>query len=147
MKINKFMKIYIQKINPNAKLPSLAYQGDAGIDLYSVEEVIIPSMENKAIGTGIKIAIPDGYAGFIWDKSGLSLNSKIKTMAGVIDSGYRGEVKVVLFNLSKNDYKVEKGAKIAQLIIMPIINYELEEVDELEETHRGEKGFGSSGLK
>lgn len=141
------MKIYIQKINPDAKLPSLAYQGDAGIDLYSVEEVIIPSMENKAISTGIKIAIPDGYAGFVWDKSGLALNSKIKTMAGVIDSGYRGEVKVVLFNLSKNEYKVEKGAKIAQLVIMPIINYELEEVEQLEETHRGEKGFGSSGLK
>ncbi|MCS6788988.1 MAG: dUTP diphosphatase [Patescibacteria group bacterium] len=140
------MKIYIQKIDADAKLPSLAYQGDAGIDLYSAEEVIIQSMENKAVRTGIKIAIPEGYAGFIWDKSGLALNSKIKTMAGVIDSGYRGEVRVVMFNLGKTDYKVEKGVKIAQLVIMPIINYELEEVNELDETHRGEKGFGSSGL-
>lgn len=140
------MKIYIQKIDQDAKLPSLAYQGDAGIDLYSVEEVVIQSMENKAVRAGIKIAIPEGYAGFVWDKSGLALNNKIKTMAGVIDSGYRGEVKVVMFNLGKTDYKVEKGAKIAQLVIMPIINYELEEVNELDETRRGEKGFGSSGL-
>lgn len=140
------MKIYIQKIDKDAKLPSLAYRGDAGLDLYSVEEVIIPSMENKAIRTGIKMAIPEGYAGFVWDKSGLSLNSKIKTMAGVIDSGYRGEIKVVLFNLGQTDYKVEKGSKIAQLVIMPIIDYEIEEREELEETHRNEKGFGSSGL-
>ncbi|MGC8775697.1 MAG: dUTP diphosphatase [Minisyncoccia bacterium] len=140
------MKIYIQKINPEAKIPNLAYQGDAGIDLFSVEDTEIPSMENKAIATGIKIAIPEGYAGFVWDKSGLALNNKIKTMAGVIDSGYRGEVKVVLFNLGKETYKIQKGAKIAQLVIMPIINYELEEVKELDNTHRGEKGFGSSGL-
>lgn len=140
------MKIYIQKIEPDAKLPNLAYKGDAGIDLFSVEDVEISSMENKAVRTGIKIAIPEGYAGFVWDKSGLALNNQLKTMAGVIDSGYRGEVKVVLFNLGKETYKVLKGSKIAQLVIIPIINYELEEVEKLDETHRGEKGFGSSGL-
>jgi dUTP pyrophosphatase len=140
------MKIYIQKIEPDAKLPNLAYVGDAGIDLFSVEDIEIPAMENRAVRTGIKIAIPEGYAGFVWDKSGLALNKQLKTMAGVIDSGYRGEVKVVLFNLGKENYKVEKGSKIAQLVIMPIINYELEEVKKLDETERGSKGFGSSGL-
>lgn len=140
------MKIYIQKINPEAKLPNLAYPGDAGVDLFSVEDIEIPPMENRAVSTGIKIAIPDGYAGFVWDKSGLALNNQIKTMAGVIDSGYRGEIKVVLFNLGKTTFKVLKGSKIAQLIIMPIIYWEIEEVKELDQTHRGEKGFGSSGL-
>jgi len=140
------MKIYIEKIELDAKLPNLAYVGDAGIDLFSVEDIEIPAMENRAVRTGIKIAIPEGYAGFVWDKSGLALNKQLKTMAGVIDSGYRGEVKVVLFNLGKENYKVEKGSKIAQLVIMPIINYELEEVKKLDETERGSKGFGSSGL-
>ena len=140
------MKIYIQKIDPDAKIPTLAYQGDAGIDLFSVEDIEIPPMKNLAIRTGIKIAIPEGYAGFVWDKSGLALNYQLKTMAGVIDSGYRGEVKVVVFNLGDKPYKVSKGSKIAQLVIMPIIQYEIEEKEELEDTHRGEKGFGSSGV-
>jgi len=140
------MKIYIQKIDPDAKIPTLAYQGDAGIDLFSVEDIEIPPMKNLAISTGIKIAIPDGFAGFIWDKSGLALNHQLKTMAGVVDSGYRGEIKVVIFNLGDKPYKVSKGSKIAQLIIMPIIQYEIEEKEELDDTHRGEKGFGSSGI-
>lgn len=140
------MKIYIQKITPEAKLPNLAYPGDAGVDLFSVEDIEIPPMENRVVSTGIKIAIPDGYAGFVWDKSGLALNNQIKTMAGVIDSGYRGEIKVVLFNLGKTTFKVLKGSKIAQLVITPIIFWEIEEVEELDQTHRGEKGFGSSGL-
>ncbi len=139
------MKIRVQKINPDAKLPSFAYEGDAGMDLFAAEECEIAPLERKAVGTGFKIAVPRGYAGFVWDKSGLALAGGLTTLAGVLDSGYRGELKIVLFNLGKESYKIEKHQKIAQLIIKKI---EIPEIAEeiLDETERGRRGFGSSGL-
>ncbi|MCK4525364.1 MAG: dUTP diphosphatase [Candidatus Andersenbacteria bacterium] len=141
------LKIKIQKIG-DAKIPNYAHQGDAGLDLYSVEEnYVLKSGEHKGFATGIKMEIPQGYAGLIWDKSGLALKHCIKIMGGVIDSTYRGEIAVILINLGKKDYKVEKDAKIAQMLFQKIEKAEIEEVENLSDTQRGEGGFGSSGLK
>ncbi len=138
------MKLKIKKINKDAKLPSRGHRGDAGLDLFSCQECELEPFESKAVPTGIKVAVPEGYAGLIWDKSGISLRS-IHRLAGVIDSGYRGEVKVVLINLGKETFKIEKGMKIAQLLIQPVVGTDVVEVSRLDETTRGQRGFGSTG--
>lgn len=140
------MKVLIQKLDPSAVVPSYAYDGDAGMDLFSFEDKLIDPGERVSIRTGLKFAIPKGYAGFVWDKSGLALKHHLKTMAGVLDSNYRGELLVVLTNLGKSEYKVEKGSKIAQLVVKPIACAEIEECEINDETERGEGGFGSSGV-
>lgn len=140
------MKIKIQKIDQSAKLPEYAYDGDAGMDIFSLEGVLIPAGEKAILRTGIKFQIPKGFAGFVWDKSGLAAKHHLKTMAGVLDSNYRGELMIVLTNLGKSDYIASKGSKIAQLVIKPIENAEIEEGAIEDETIRGEKGFGSSGV-
>lgn len=139
------MEIRIQKIDPSAKIPAFAYGGDAGMDLFSLEDCEILPLDKKGISTGLKIAVPAGYAGFVCDKSGLALNHGLTTLAGVLDSGYRGELKVILMNLGKEPYEVKKGQKIAQLVIKKIEKPEILEGD-LDQTQRGERGFGSSGL-
>jgi len=138
------MKLKVRRTNRDAKLPSRGHRGDAGLDLFSCQEYELGPFESKAVQTGIKVAIPEGYAGLIWDKSGISLQS-IHRLAGVIDSGYRGEVKVVLINLGKETFKIEKGMKIAQLLIQPVAATDVVEVSRLDETARGQKGFGSTG--
>ena len=139
------MKIKIQKIR-NTKTPNYAHQGDAGLDIYSAEEDYnLKPKERKGFLTGIKMEIPDGYVGLVWDKSGLASKYGIKTMAGVIDSSYRGEISIVLINLGSEDYLVEKNTKIAQILIQKIEQVEIEEVEDLENTERGDGGFGSSG--
>ncbi|OGZ58647.1 MAG: hypothetical protein A3B96_03745 [Candidatus Spechtbacteria bacterium RIFCSPHIGHO2_02_FULL_43_15b] len=140
------MKISIEKMDSYAKIPSYAYDGDAGMDLFSLEEVSIPAGEKAVLKTGLKFKIPKGYAGFVWDKSGLAVKHHLKTMAGVIDSNYRGELMVVLTNLGKEEYRAERGSKIAQLVIKPIETAEIEEGIVDDETDRGGKGFGSSGV-
>lgn len=141
------VKLLIQRLDSSAKLPSYAYDGDAGMDLFSLEEAFIPAGEKLAIRTGLKFVVPRGYAGFVWDKSGLALKHHLKTMAGVLDSNYRGELLVVLTNLGKSEYRVEKGSKIAQLVIKPVECAEIEECEIDDETERGKGGFGSSGSK
>ena len=141
------MKLKVQKLDPSAKLPSYAYEGDAGMDLFSLEDVQISAGEKVAIRTGLRFAIPRGYAGFVWDKSGLAVKHHLKTMAGVLDSNYRGELLVVLTNLGKETYDVDKGSKIAQLVIKPVASPGIEEGEIVDETDRGEGGFGSSGDK
>ena len=140
------MKLKVQKLDPSAKLPSYAYEGDAGMDLFSLEDVQISAGEKVAIRTGLRFAIPRGYAGFVWDKSGLAVKHHLKTMAGVLDSNYRGELLVVLTNLGKETYDVDKGSKIAQLVIKPVASTGIEEGEIVDETDRGEGGFGSSGV-
>ena len=139
------MKIKILKINSEAIIPNYAKVGDAGLDFYSVENVVLKPMERKAIRTGIKMEIPEGYVGLVWDKSGIAANSGIKTMAGVIDAGYRGEIKIVLINLSNQDFEIKKGQKIAQMLIQKIEHPKIEIVEFLSESGRGEGGFGSTG--
>lgn len=138
------MDLKVKRINKKAKLPNYSHQGDAGLDVFSVVDYNLKSQEIKAIPTGIKIAIPEGFVGLIWDKSGLALKG-VHCLAGVIDSGYRGEVKVVMVNLSQQLFEIKKGMKIAQILIQPVMGVRVVEVEELEKTDRGAKGFGSSG--
>ncbi|MEK6887082.1 MAG: dUTP diphosphatase [Nanoarchaeota archaeon] len=139
------MLVKFKKLDAAAKLPSYANPGDAGMDFYSVENTVLSPNERKTIKTGVAMAIPPGYVGLIWDKSGLASKKGIKTMAGVIDSGYRGEVQIVLHNLSNAPFVVEKDMKIAQMLIQPIHQPRLEEVAELDDTARGTGAFGSTG--
>jgi len=129
------------------KTPSYAHVGDAGIDLYSAEQdYILKTGERKAFATGIKMEIPGGYVGLVWDKSGIALKNGIKTMAGVIDATYRGEIIVVLINLGAKEYKIKKNTKIAQMLIQKVERVKIELVDSLENTERGANGFGSTGI-
>lgn len=138
------IKIRVKKIDPAARLPRYQHPGDAGLDLFAGVEATLAPGEVKAIPTGICLAIPEGYVGLIWDKSGLSL-AGVHRLAGVVDAGYRGEVRVVMANLSGQPFTVQKGMKIAQMLIQPVESVEIIEVEELDETSRGEGGFGSTG--
>jgi dUTP pyrophosphatase len=142
---NNKIKLKVKKLRPDAILPGYAHLGDAGLDLFSIEDRVIKAGERATISTGISIEFPEGYVALVWDKSGLASNSGIKTMAGVIDSTYRGELKIVLLNTSKQDYEIKKGQKICQLLIQPIIRAEIEEISDLSTSARGENGFGSTG--
>lgn len=139
------MKIKVKKIHSGAKLPNYAHEGDAGMDIYSNESVKIRNGSISKVKTGVSIEIPDGYVGLVWDKSGIAL-SGVHTLAGVVDSGYRGEVAIVLTNLSGDLYSVEKGQKIAQILVQKIESVNIEEVDKLDDTARGSGGFGSTGV-
>ena len=137
------MKIMLD--GPDAQMPTRAHEADAGLDLYAMETQIVPAKESAKFDTGVHIEIPHGYVGFLKSKSGLNVNHGI-TSEGVIDSGYTGSIVVKLYNNSGFDYKVEKGNKISQLVILPIAHgFDLELVDSLEDTERGNCGFGSSG--
>lgn len=138
------IKIKAKKINPDALLPKYAHVGDAGMDLFSCENYVLKPGERKLFNTGLKIELPRGYVGLIWDKSGIA-NKGIKTMGGVIEHTYRGEYGVILLNTSRKDYEIKKRDKIAQLLIQQIETAEIIETKELSETPRGEGGFGSTG--
>ena len=140
------MLIKFQKILDDAIIPHYAHPGDAGMDVFSAEETIIKAGERKSVRTGVKMELPEGFVGLVWDKSGLALKNGIKTMAGVIDSGYRGEIGIVLINLGQSDFKIEKGQKIAQMLVQKVERMEIKETKELSETKRGEGCFGSTGL-
>jgi dUTP pyrophosphatase len=124
-----------------------AQQGDAGFDLRSAEDVTLTPGEKKIVKTGIKIAIPEKHVGLIWDRSGMAAKHEIHALAGVVDSGYRGEVGVVLKNLSDKEFEIEKNMRIAQMLIQPVVSAMIEEVDSLEDTERGDGGFGSTGMQ
>ncbi len=141
------MKILVKKLHLEARLPSYAHPGDAGMDLYSAENLTINAEERVVCRTGLSFKIPDGFAGLVWDKSGLAAKNGIKTMAGVLDSGYRGELKIVLVNLSKETYNIKKGDKIAQMLIQKVERTEIIEVSELSDTLRGDGGFGSTSTR
>jgi dUTP pyrophosphatase len=128
-------------------LPKYAHDGDAGLDIYSAADDILMPGEKKLIPAGFKIAIPKGYVGLIWDRSGMAVKHSIHTLAGVIDSGYRGEVSIVLKNLGSDEFKIEKNMRIAQMLIQPIVAASLKEVSSLDVTSRNEGGFGSTGSK
>lgn len=138
------MNIKVKKLDSGAILPHYAHDDDAGMDLYSNENSILQPQERKLISTGIAMIIPQGYVGLIWDKSGMAAHHGLKTMAGVIDAGYKGEIKILIHNLSPIPFSIEKGKKIAQMLIQPVEHKEIIEVKELDETPRGEKGFGST---
>ncbi len=139
--------IQIKKLNSNAVIPSYAHAHDAGMDLYASESMVIKAGGRVLVPTSIAMAIPAGNVGLIWDKSGMAAKFGLKVMGGVIDAGYRGEIKIIVHNLSSLDYHVEVGMKVAQMLIQPVMQLPLREVDELDATVRGEGGFGSTGLK
>jgi dUTP pyrophosphatase len=141
------IRIKVKKIHPEAVIPQYAHPGDAGMDLYSVEDTIIKAGERAIVGTGLSIELPEGYVSLIWDKSGVAAKNGIKTMAGVLEHTYRGEYKIVMFNTSKDNFEIKKGQKIAQVLIQPIMTAEVEEVKDLSDTARGAGGFGSTGVK
>ncbi len=141
------MAIKIKKIDKDAILPMYADKMDAGMDFFSNVEAVLNPGERKLIPTGVSMEIPEGYVGLIWDKSGIATKYGIKTMAGVIDSGYRGEILILLHNLSSEEFRIQKGSKIAQMLIQPVKQEEIIEAEELDETERGSKGFGSTGMK
>ena len=139
------MELKIKRINPEAKLPSYGHPGDAGLDLYSAVDHVLAPGAVFAVPTGIKMAIPRGYVGLVWDKSGISLKG-VHRLAGVVDAGYRGEVQVVMINLGREPFEIKAGLKIAQMLIQPVISMLTIETEELDDTSRGEGGFGSTGL-
>ena len=141
------MTLKIKRISPEAKLPHYSHPGDAGLNIYSNEELIVPAHERRIISTGIAMAIPNGYVGLIWDRSSISSQFGLKMLGGVVDAGYRGEIKVIIHNLTSQPFHVEKGLKIAQMLIQSVEQKEVIEVEELEDTERGMGGFGSTGAK
>lgn len=139
----------IKRLDPTVELPSYAYDGDAGLDLRSNEDVSLAPFERRLVGTGLAVAIPEGYAGFVQPRSGLALREGLSmaNTPGLIDAHYRGELKVCAINLDPSkSIHIERGERIAQLVIQQVPVVSLLEVDELDETDRGAGGFGSSGV-
>jgi dUTP pyrophosphatase len=141
------IELPIQRLRPDAVVPRRAYGGDAGLDLASCAHVELAPGERALVPTGLAVAIPEGYAGFVQPRSGLAAKHGISIVntPGLVDSGYRGELLVNLVNTDQREsFIVEPGMRIAQLVILPIPELELVEVDELPESERGVRGFGSS---
>jgi dUTP pyrophosphatase len=141
------IELAVQRLREEAVVPARAYAGDAGLDLAACERTELAPGERAVVGTGLAVAIPDGYAGFVQPRSGLAARHGISVVnaPGLIDSGYRGEVRVVLLNTDRAEpYIIEPGMRIAQLVVLPVPALELVEVDELPESERGVRGFGSS---
>lgn len=148
-------KVRAKLLSKEAKMPTRSNLSDAGWDLYSTEDVVITGGQRKIVKTGISLQIPDEWVGLIWPRSGLSVKKGLDVLAGVVDSGYRGEIMVCLYNTNtqlqlfadENDPSVtiKKGDRIAQILFQRVPDIHLVEVDELSNSDRGEKGFGSSG--
>lgn len=140
------MQIAVQQLDENAKLPEYAHPGDAGMDLFSNEEVTLKPGERHPVATGIAMRVPDGHVALVWDKSGRAVKDGVTTLAGVIDAGYRGEVRIVLLNVSDTEVTIGLHEKVAQVLIQPVVSGTIEEVEALDDTERGEGGFGSTGI-
>jgi dUTP pyrophosphatase len=142
------IELPIQRLHSDAVLPERAYQGDAGLDLAACERIELGPGERAVVGTGLAVAIPEGYAGFVQPRSGLADRHGISIVnsPGLIDSGYRGELKVIVLNTDRSQtFVVEPGMRIAQLVVLAVPELELTELDELPATERGVRGHGSSG--
>jgi dUTP pyrophosphatase len=139
------MELKVKRIHPEAKLPVYGHPGDAGLDLFSVVDRALGPGEVYPVPTGLQVAIPPGFVGLVWDKSGISLKG-VHRLAGVVDAGYRGEVQVVMINLGRGPFTLKKGMKIAQMLIQPVASVAVVECETLDDTSRGEGGFGSTGL-
>ena len=133
-----------KKVDADATLPTRAHPEDAGMDLYSLEDVLLEAGQGKLAKTGVAMAIPEGYVGMIADRSSLGKKG-LKVAGGIVDAGYRGEVMVILRNLTHEKIILNRGERIAQMLILPIATPAVKEVKDLSETKRGEGGFGSTG--
>ena len=140
------LKLEVKKLNDSAIIPTFGSAGAAGLDLYAVEDALISKNKVTVVRTGIAMAIPKGYVGLIWPRSGLAVKNGIDTLAGVIDSDYRGEIMAALTSHLEWGVEVAYGSRIAQILIQPVSRPIVIGVDELSGTDRGEKGFGSTGV-
>src|SRR5688572_16657385 len=136
----------IRRLRPDARIPDQAYNGDAGVDLSACEHVVVRPGERAVVPTGLAVEIPSGYAGFVQPRSGLAERHGIGIVnsPGLIDSGYRGEIRVILLNTGGDAFSVEPGMRVAQLVVAPVATVRLVEVDELTSSERGTRGFGST---
>lgn len=145
----KLVEVKITKLSSEAIIPRYAKTGDAGLDICSMQDLVLNPGQRALIQTGLAIAIPNGYAGFMQPRSGLAIKHGITLVntPGLIDSGYRGELKIILLNTdTKESFEIHKGDRIAQLVIQQVPDIRLELVEELDDTERGTNGFGSSGI-
>ncbi len=143
------IELPFRRIHPDAVLPDRAYSGDAGLDLAACERVELAPGEREMVGTGIAVAIPEGHAGFVQPRSGLAARHGISIVntPGLVDSGYRGELRVILLNTdARETFVVEPGMRIAQLVVVPVATVDPVEVEELPDTERSVRGFGSSAV-
>ena len=143
------IRLRARRLDAGVELPAYAYEGDAGLDLRSAEDVTLEPGERRLVSTGLAVAIPDGYAGFVMPRSGLALREGLSmaNTPGLIDAHYRGELKICAVNLDpKRPIRIERGERVAQLVILKVPRVELVEVSALDETDRGTGGFGSSGV-
>jgi len=140
------LQIEVKRLHPDTILPKYALSDDAGMDLFSLAEYTIGPGELCRVETGVALNIPSGYAGLIWDKGGMSLKM-IKTVGGVFDAGYQGDLTIGLVNLGKVSYTIEKGSKVAQILIQKVEHPELVEVKDFPPSERGVSRYGSTGEK
>lgn len=143
-------ELLIRRLHPDAQMPAGAYDGDAGLDLASVEEAVLAPGERRTVGTGLAVAIPAGHAGFVQPRSGLASRHGITVVnaPGLIDAGYRGELKVVLLNTDPGEpFHVRPGDRIAQLVVLALPRITVTEADDLPPSERAERGFGSSTVR
>jgi len=139
----------VQRVDPGVPLPAYAHPGDAGLDLHAAEDLVLAPGERRAVSTGLRIAVPEGWAGFVHPRSGLAARHGI-TVAnapGTIDSGYRGDLAVLLINLGPEPVGIDRGDRIAQLVLQEVGRARVVEVDVLDTTVRGEGGLGSTGMR
>lgn len=137
--------VKIKRLSKDAIVPRYAHPGDAGLDIYSAEDCLMQPGSRHSFSMGIAIEIPDGYVGLVWDKSGLAHKHGLHCLGGVLDSGYRGELIVVMLNTGLKAYEVKKGDKLAQLLIQPVERAEVKEAETLSQTVRDQGGLGSTG--
>ncbi len=140
------MKVKVKKTHPDAKMPSYAHPGDVGLDMYSVDEAVIEPGDRKLLNCGFALEFPEGYAAIVKDKGGPPHKYGLHCLGGVFDAGYRGEYNVNLVNLGHEKVTIEKGQKIAQLVLFPVAIAELEETEELSDSSRKDGKFGSTGV-
>lgn len=145
MIVTQIKDVHVKRLSDDAIVPTKSNETDAGWDLYVPHDFLIMPHTSALVPTHISMAIPKGYAGLIWDRSGLAVKKGLHRAAGVIDSGYRGEIQVCLWNLSTEEVHLRKGNRIAQLIFQKIPQLQLIEVEHLDDTPRGDGGFGSTG--
>jgi dUTP pyrophosphatase len=141
-------RLLVKRLDPELPLPRFAHLGDAGVDLHSADTITLAAGARGVVGTGLAVAIPDGYVGLVTPRSGTAVRAGLSMVntPGIVDSGYRGEVRIVLINLDPSEpIAIERGDRVGQLVIVPVATVDVVETDELPESARGEGGFGSSG--
>ncbi|MBP6060923.1 MAG: dUTP diphosphatase, partial [Candidatus Pacebacteria bacterium] len=131
------MQLKVKKLNSEAKLPTHGHPGDAGMDFFTIDDVVFPPGQRTRVHTGLSVEIPEGFVGLMWDKSSVSFNMGLKVLSGVIDAGYRGELIMCLLNTSDKEVFIPKGHKVAQMLIQKFEHCDILEVDELSDTVRG----------